>query len=323
MSPATVSKVFNSYSGVSQRTRDKVLREAKELGYTPNNQARTLATKKSWSISLLFSEDLGSGIAHAHFGRILQSFVSRVQNLGYDVVFVNNRLGHSYLDHCRYRGVDGALIAAGPHFTEEIQCVLDSDYTCVSVEEIYPDTYTVICDNYMGAMQALEHLYFLGHRKIAHLAGPGRNIAGKERYKAYLEFHEKKGLPVNPKYVAEADKFVHEAGLLAATELMQRCWDDPPTAIFAAYDELAVALRTVLLERGFRIPGDISLIGFDDLPMAEYLGITTIHQDRVAIGTRAADLLVRLIGGEPVDEQLVTRIPTALVVRDSCARIGE
>ena len=321
-----MSKVFNDYPGVSKRTKDSVLQAAKDLGYMPNNNARTLVTKKSWLISLLFSEDLGSGIAHPHFSMILQSFLSRVQSYGYDVVFVNNRLGQdvvSYLDHCRYRGVDGVLLAAGPHFTEQIQCVLDSDYKCVSVEETYPGKHTVICDNYMGAMQALEYLYFLGHRKIAHLAGPQKNIAGHERYQAYLDFHSQKGLPVNPKYVSEALFFNRKAGISAATELLQRCWDDLPTAVFAAYDELACAAQTVLLERGFRIPKDISLIGFDNLPISEYPGITTINQDRAAIGENAADLLVRLIGEEEPPEPLVTRVPTTLVVRESCARIAD
>ena len=326
LSPSTVSKVINGYAGVSSKTHDKVLGAAKELGYMPNYNARTLVTKKSWLISLLFSEDLGSGIAHPHFSMILQSFISRIQSHGYDVIFVNDRLGSdavSYLDHCRYRGVDGVLIAAGPHFTDQIQCVLDSDYKCVSVEETYPGKNTVICDNYMGATQALEYLYFLGHRRIAHLAGPSKNIAGRERYEAYLEFHARKNLPVNPKYVSEATHFEYNAGIAATTELMQRCWDDPPTAIFASYDELACAAQTVLLERGFRIPMDISLLGFDNLPIAEYPGITTINQDRASIGRCAADRLVQLISGEEPDEPFVTRIPTTLVVRESCARIEE
>lgn len=326
LSAATVSKVLNNYAGISKKTRSTVLQAAKDMEYTPNTNARALVTKKSWLISLLFSEDIGSGIAHPHFSEILQSAITRVQGYGYDVVFVNKRLGKedvSYLDHCRYRGVDGVLIAAGSHFTDEIQCVLDSDYTCVSVEEIYPGKHTVISDNYTGTMQALEYLYFLGHRKIAHIAGPQKSLAGQERYAAYREFLAQKGIAFNPKYVTEAGYFRKDAGVKATTELLQQCWDDMPTAIYAAYDELACAAQMVLLSRGFRIPKDMSIVGFDDLQISEMPGITTVRQDRKLIGESAADMLVRLIEGEPVEEPIVLRLATKLITRSSCARISE
>ncbi len=324
LSAATVSKVFNNYAGVSQKARDVVLQAAKDMDYMPNTNARALVTKKSWLISLLFSEDIGSGIAHPHFSEILQSAITQVQSHGYDVVFVNKRLGRddvSYLDHCRYRGVDGVLIAAGSHFTDEIQCVLDSDYTCVSVEEIYPNRHTVISDNWTGTMQALEYLYFLGHRKIAHIAGPKKRLAGRERYEAYVHFLQQKNIPYNPKYVVEAEYFRKDAGIKASTELMEQCWDDMPTAIFAGYDELACAMQTVLLSRGYRIPKDISIIGFDDLPISETPGITTIRQDRRLIGQTAGDMLVQLIEGEEVKDPMVLRLPTKLIARESCARV--
>ena len=326
LSAATVSKVFNNYAGVSKKSRETVLQAAKDLDYMPNTNARALVTKKSWLISLLFSEDVGSGIAHPHFSGILQSFITRAQGFGYDVVFVNKRLGQddvSYLDHCRYRGVDGVIIAAGSHFTDEIQCVLDSDYKCVSVEEIYPGRHTVISDNWTGTMQALEYLYFLGHRKIAHIAGPQKSLAGRERYEAYVDFLAQKKLPYNPKYVAESSFFRKDAGVKASTELLQQCWDDMPTAIFAGYDELACAAQAVLLSRGFRIPKDMSIIGFDDLPISELPGITTVRQDRSLIGVTAADMLVKLIEGEEIDEPMVMRLPTKLIARESCARIQD
>jgi len=102
---------------------------------------------------------------------------------------------------------------------------------------------------------------------------------------------------------------------------MHKCWNDLPTAIFAAYDDFAYSAYKVLTGRGFRIPDDISVIGFDNLPLSEYIGITSVHQDRVKIGATAADRLVRLISGEPDDEPLVTRVSTDLIVRDTCGRI--
>lgn len=112
-SPATVSKAFNNYKGVNIKTYEKIMEIAKTLDYTPNNNARALVTKKTWLLGVLFSEDVGTGIAHPHFGEILQSFQMRAGQQGYDVVFINKRLETTkpYLEHCLYRGVDGVLFS--------------------------------------------------------------------------------------------------------------------------------------------------------------------------------------------------------------------
>lgn len=327
-SPATVSKAFNNYKSVSEKTYQKIMEVADRLGYTPNNSARALATKKTWLIGVLLSEELHSGITHPHFSEILQSFNTRVGEYGYDIVFVSKRLGNkeaSYLEHCLYRGVDGVLLAVGAKFTDEIQCILDSDLKCVSVERIYPNKYTVISDNRMGSLQALEYLYFLGHRKIAHIACPLDSVAGKERYDAYKEFLNMKGIDFNPKYVVEAKDFTHEAGKEAALELLQNSFDDLPTAVYIAYDDIAYVAMTTFQEKGFRIPDDISVVGFDNIKLAGFTTppLTTIEQDRVAIGRKAADILVSLIEEKSIDEPYEIRIPTKLIMRNSCIRITE
>jgi len=325
-SPATVSKAFNNYNGVNALTYQKIMEAAEKLGYMPNTSARALATKKTWLLGVLFSEEVGSGIAHPHYSEILQNFQSRAGEYGYDVTFINNRLGNrpvSYLEHCLYRGVDGVLLAAGAKYTDEIQCVLSSELKCVSVEMIYPGKYTVISDYRMGSMQALEYLYFLGHRKIAHIACPLSSVAGSERYNAYKEFLKSKGLEENPKYFAQAKEFAHEEGSKAAAELLQKCWDDLPTAVFVAYDDIALAAMTTFQAHGFRIPEDLSVIGFDNVKMSEFTtpALTTIEQDRAAIGKKAADILINLIENNTIDEPFQIRIPTKLIVRNSCARV--
>lgn len=325
-SPATVSKAFNNYSGVNTSTYEKVMEAAEELEYTPNTNARALATKKTWLLGVLFSEDVGTGIAHPHFSEILQSFQSKAGEYGYDVVFVNKRLGNkeaSYLEHCLYRGVDGVLLAAGKKYTDEIQCVLSSDIKCVSVEMVYPDKYTIITDNRMGSMQALEYLYFLGHRKIAHIACPLSSLAGVERYDAYREFLQSKGLEENPKYFVEAEEFIPDAGARAATKLLQQCWDDLPTAVYIGYDDAACSAMTAFQAQGFRIPDDLSIVGFDNLKVTGFTTppLTTIEQDRKTIGEKAADTLIKLIENKEMDEPIDNRIPTKLIARNSCIRV--
>ncbi|MDF2532729.1 MAG: LacI family transcriptional regulator, partial [Clostridia bacterium] len=302
-SPTTVSKAFNNYSGVNAATHKKIMEAADKLGYTPNNNARALATKKTWLLGVLFSEDVNTGIAHPHFSEILQNFQVRAGEYGYDVVFVNKRLGNreaSYLEHCLYRGVDGVLLAANKIFTDEIQSVLSSDIKCVSVETNYPNTHTVISDYRMGSMQAMEYLYFLGHRKIAHIACPLTSVAGQERYDAYKEFLKSKGLEENPKYFVEIKEFKPEEGASAVTQLLQQAWDDLPTAIYCGYDDIACVAMNTLRAQGFRVPEDLSVVGFDNVTISGFTtpALTTIEQDRAAIGQKAADTLIKMIEGK-------------------------
>lgn len=324
--PSTVSKAFNNYSGVNKKTYQRIMEAAEKLGYTMNNNARALATKKTWLIGVLFSEDAGTGIAHPHYSTILQSFKSRAGEYGYDVVFLNKRLGNkeaSYLEHCNYRGVDGVLIAVGAKYEHEIQDVLASNIKRVSIEAIYENNPTVISDYRMGSMQALEYLYFLGHRKIAHIACPLWSLAGYERYEAYKDFLKSKGLEENPKYFVETNSYSLEEGSKAATELIQRCWGDLPTAVYAGYDDIAWTAMTTFQAHGFRVPDDISIIGFDNVTVSGFTlpPLTTIAQDRIAIGQKAADVLIQSIENKEMYEPAEIRIPTKLIVRNSCARI--
>ena len=325
-SPATVSKALNNYSGVNKKTYERILGAARDMGYTANANARSLVTKKSWLIGVLFSDDVDTGISHPHFSGILQSFQSSVGSKGYDVIFVNKVLGDkkvSFYEHCMLRRVDGVMIAASKKYTSEVQSVVDSKLKLVSVEMPYPGKHTIICDNEMGSLQALEHLYFLGHRKIAHIAAPLFSTAGMERYSAYRKFLEDKGLEYKPHYVVEAPSYTHESGWMAIEKMISQCWNDMPTAVFVAYDELACSAIAYLQQRGFRIPKDFSIIGFDDLEIASFTSppLSTIRQDRVTIGELAADRLIRLIEGKPGEEPKEMRIPTSLVIRGTCARI--
>ncbi len=324
---STISKVINNYSGVSEKTKKIVLEAIQELDFTPNTTARTLATKKSWLIAIIFGEEKGFGITHPHFSGILKGFQEKAATYGYDTVFLNSFMGEkklSYLEHCKYRNVDGVLVALSSKFTETISSLVDSDIPIVSVETIYEGVPTVISDNKSGSKQALEHLYLLGHRKIAHIASSisTKTQSGMERYEAYREFLEKNDIEYNPLYVVEASKYTREAGEIATNRLLQQCWDDLPTAIFTSYDDYAAACIDVLSARGFSVPTDISVVGFDDSPYASYIrpALTTVRQDRNEIGAKAAQVLVSIIEKKDIDVPIITRIPTELTVRQTTIR---
>ncbi|MCL2034249.1 MAG: LacI family transcriptional regulator [Oscillospiraceae bacterium] len=323
-SPATVSKAFNSYPGINQKTFDKIMQTAKEIGYIPNSTARALTTKKSWLVGMLFSEELFTGIKHPHFGEIFSSAQIHLGKAGYDVVFINNALGGeniSYLEHCRYRGVDGVFMAASASFGKAVQCIVDSDVKMVSVEFPYPQKYSVLSENYNGAMLAMEHLRSLGHRKIACISGPLFSPAAAERYQGYRDFLSAHAMHFNPGLVVEATEFTAADGYDAVAKLVSVA-KDKFTAIFATYDDWACAAINYLRENGYKVPEDISVVGFDDLVHAEFAGLTTIRQDREKIGCIAADVLIAQMQDMALDFPHDVRVPTSLVVRSSCSGIA-
>lgn len=322
-SPATVSKAFNSYRGINKKTYNKIMDTARRMGYTPNITARTLITKKSWLVGILFSEDVFTAIKGPHFGEIVSSAQIQLGKAGYDVVFINNHLGGgnvSYLEHCQYRGVDGVIIAAPAPFGESVRCLIESPVKMVSVETTYPNKYSVISENYNGAMLAMEHLYSLGHRKIAHIAVPLHSLAAKERYKGYCDFLSSKNLPFEPDLVIEAGDYFNPAGYDAALRLLQKS-KGRFTALFAAYDDVALAAMNCFKANGLSVPDDVSVVGFDDMSHTEIAGLTTIRQNREKIGCLAADVLIAQMQDAALDFDYDIRVPTSLVPRLSCRAI--
>lgn len=321
-SAATVSKVFNGYSDVSEKTRRKILDTAAELGYIPNGHARSLTTKRSWTIGVLYIEPSGAGILHPFFGGVIEGFKQVATAKGYDLMFLSKDIGgreHGYLEHCKIRGIDGVVVilpdAADPYYEE----LLNASLPCVLLDQQSTVKSTVYSDNVEGSRQAVKYLYGLGHRHIAHLGG-GPTFAGGQRLTGYLEAMQELSLPVRSEYIVQASyDYTVESGEAAMEELLRA--KERPTAVVAAGDNLAVGAMRTVKRHGLRVPEDISLVGFDDIQMARYLtpALTTIRQDTYALGSRAADMLIYSIeGGEHVQSDI---IPVKLVVRESCCAI--
>lgn len=324
-SPATVSKAFNSYPGVSRKTYDKIMTAAKTMGYTPNSTARALSTKKSWLVGMLFSQELATGIIHPHFSEIVSNAQIALGKAGYDVVFINNFFGgeteaSSYLEHCRYRGVDGVILAASARFGHAVECIVESDLKMVSVEMTYPCKYSVISENYNGSYMAMDYLYSLGHRAIAYISVPMDSLAAPERYQAYRDFLAAKGIAFDPTLVVEATEYSGPAGYDAATRLLAAC-KGRFTALFAAWDDIAIASIAHFRASGLRVPEDISVIGFDDLAHSEIAELTTIRQNREKIGNMAAKVLIAQMHSLPLEYPYDVRVPTSLVQRSTCAAL--
>ncbi len=327
-SAATVSKVLNNYKDVGEATREKVLAVAKEMGYIPNLTARSLKTNRSYLVGVVFSEDMGIGLEHQFFSVVLENFRQHIGKYGYDTVFINNTLGTNkigYLDHCKYRNVDGVFIITTHPGDVDVNKLIESSIKCVTTDLILENTPTVISDNYEGSLLAVNHLYENGHRKIGHIAAQQHSIAGLERYEGYQIALRKLGIEPDPQYFIESPEFKYQETYEVAIEYIER-FDRTtmPTAIYVASDVMAIATIRALESKGYSVPEDVSIIGFDDISLAEYSrpALTTIRQKKDLIGITVADTLVKSIEHGEVPKGVI-RMPVELVQRDTVKKINQ
>lgn len=315
----TVSKALNNYSDVSEKTKAKIVQAAAEMGYLPNAHAQSLSTKRSWTIGVMFSEAHGVGMMHPFFNAIIESFRKATEQQGYDLIFASRNLRNrdmSYLEHFRHRAVDGIVVICSDQLDLHVQELIQSTIPIVVVDMYSPDCSVVYSDNITGGRLAVEHLYELGHRRIAHIAGDTTTDAGAARIEGYKQAMTQFGLPIPDGYIANGGLFSGEEGKRAMQELL--VLPDRPTAVFAAGDQMAIGAIEAIHEAGLQIPTDISLVGYDDIEMAKYITpkLTTVRQDTETIGQQAASVLIEQI----VDKQRMTTqdvIPVELIVRHS------
>lgn len=323
-SPTTVSKVFNNYTDVRKQTRQAILQAAKELGYLPNAHARTLTTKKSWTIGVLFVESSGIGMQHPFFSAVIESFKQAVVNKGYALMFISKDVGgkqSGYLENCKIRGVDGVVVVLSDYEDPYFRELLDSDIPCVILDYETSQAHTVYSDNERGSYLAVEYLHSLGHRKIAHISGGTNTFAGSKREQGYELAISKLNLEKQDSYIVNGGFFSIESGYAAMMQLLDL--EDRPTAVFAAGDHLALGAVRAAKERGLHIPEDLSIIGFDNIDLSQYItpALTTIGQDTALLGNEAAQILIRSIDN-PSDVAESMMLPVRLVVRDSCGIVN-
>jgi len=322
-SPTTVSKVFNNYRDVSAKTRQIILAAAQEMAYTPNSHARTLTTKRSWTLGILFIEPTGFGLKHPFFGGVIEGFKEAAVSKGYDLMFISKDIGgkrNSYLQHCRMRAVEGVVVIQSDGSDPNLVQLLGSAIPCVLLDAEFAKAGTVSSDNEDGGRQAVHYLQKLGHRKIAHIAGGADTFAGSPRKRGYERALAEGKLALNPDYVIHASNdYSVDSGYKAMTRLLEL--EDRPTAVFAAGDNLAIGAMQAIREKGLTVPDDISVVGFDDIETARYLtpALTTVHQDMVQLGHQAADMVIAAI--ETHKPLHTVQVPVKLAVRQSCKKL--
>ncbi|KUP09759.1 LacI family transcriptional regulator [Bacillus coahuilensis m2-6] len=322
-SVTTVSKAINNYSDVSEKTKKAILQAVEDMNYLPNSSARTLSTKKSWTIGVIFVESLGIGIKHPFFNEVIESFKQAVEVFEYDLLFASRNLhgsNKSYLEHFRYRGVDGVVVVCSDIHNEQVRELMANSLPSVVIDLSSTTSSVVYSDNITGSKLAVVHLYSLGHRRIAHIAGHESTFAGQERQKGFIRAMEELSLPVLDDYIVNGQFFSEQGGYDAMKRLLSL--EEPATGIFVAGDNMAIGAIEAIREAGFDVPKDFSIIGFDDINIAKLIHpkLTTIKQQTDLIGKRSAELLLEQINTkEKLTKQI--KVPVKLVERDSCRKI--
>ncbi|MDR7274529.1 LacI family DNA-binding transcriptional regulator [Catenuloplanes atrovinosus] len=320
VSVATVSRVFNTPEVVSRATRQRVEAAAAEIGYLPNESARTLATKKSNMIGLVWDTDhRRSGWRHPFLQEILVALKTALSAHGLHLLLLATGADapDRHLAAVRRHNLDGVVLIDNGSRDPAVLALADAGIPCVALDLPLtgPCCTYVTSDNAGGARQAVAHLLHRGHRRIATISGPSRPGPGADRlagFRAELAAH---GVPLPPDYVVEGDYYL-DSGRAATHRLLRL--DTPPTAVFAAGDEMAVGALQAATDAGLRVPGDLAIVGFDDIELAALLppGLTTIAQDRAGFGTAAAEALISMIQSSPdtAPPPPIT-LPTRLVPR--------
>jgi DNA-binding LacI/PurR family transcriptional regulator len=315
VSHQTVSRVLNDFPKIRPATRERVLAAIEELGYRRNTAARTLVTRRSGTIGVI-TADMN------HFGpaNIMLGLESASRAAGYSLSLaglpeISATSLRTAVDHVLDQAVEAVVMIVAHRAALTLAQSLQIGIPLILVEgDLSATPLTAGVDQIAGARLATDHLLDLGHQSVLHLPGPADWLEATARREGWRMALEDRGVPV-PEVMAEGD-WTSRSGYLAGREL---CESRTATAVFAANDQMALGLLRALHEAGLRVPEDVSVVGFDDLPESSYFTppLTTIRQDLLLLGHRTMALVLRALAGEVnASEPLVEPL---LIVRSSTA----
>ena len=295
VSTATVSKALNGYGDVGAETAVRIKQTAMRLHYMPNAAARMLKTNTSHNIGVVFEDETMSGLTHEYFSHILNSAKNELEDYGYDITFISQKVGgNSFLQHCRYRRVDGVLIASVDFTNPQVRELVMSEFPTVTIDYAFDSHSCVLSDNTEGAFELVSYLYQMGHRKIAFIHGEMTSVTIKRLTGFYKAAKELK-LHIPEEYVLESR--YHD--IRKAAERLRELLDlpDPPTAIMFPDDYTYIGCIPVLENLGVSVPEDLSCVGYDGIPMSQMIRpkLTTMKQDAEEIGRVSARKLIQII----------------------------
>ncbi len=322
VSTSTVSHVINETRYVSPATRERVLAAMKELNYQHNRLASSLRNRKTQAIGVLVPNS-----ANPYFAEILTGIEAACYERDYHIILGNAnddpQREQSYLEVLLSRQVDGILLISTGSFDSSIRLLSENKTPTVMVDRSteLATVDEIFTDNRAGGLQATNHLISLGHRRIGCVTGPSFLTPSAARVQGYREAFAEAQLPLCEDWVVVGD-FQHRGGYDATRQLL--ALDEPPTAIFACNDLMAVGVMAAIQAFGLRVPEDISVIGYDDIPLASYANprLTTVSQPARELGQLAVERLLERLQ-DPDAPARHEMLPVSLIIRDSCSALGE
>ncbi|MCS7239938.1 MAG: LacI family transcriptional regulator [Candidatus Bipolaricaulota bacterium] len=318
VSRSTVSRVINGQPHVRAETKARVLAAVERLGYRPHPIARSLATRRTKVVSMLIPESLTKLFSDQFFAILLQGAVHACNTRGYQMVLAlfddPRRQEELYRQLLQNGYVEGAVVASAAPDDPVIQALREDGIPVVAVGK-QPGLPYVDVNNYGGARMATEHLLSLGYRRIATITGPLSHLHVQDRLAGYRDALKAHGIPYEEELVVEGG-FTEVGAMAAVAKLLPL----RPEAIFVQSDTMAAGVMRALRSHGLRVPEDVAVVGFDDIPLASLLDppLTTVRQPIRLLGFMAVELLVDLLDGHNPGPRENTVLPVELVVRSSC-----
>lgn len=316
---STVSRYLNGQLRVSPATEAKVLEAVAELGYVPNAPARNLARRRSGVIGFVVPE-----ISNPYFGSIADYVVEAVERHGRLVLLCSHRSQSvkqsSYIDLLDSGAIDGMLYLGSFRSNERLAAAITDGLPVVVVDEPIaglPPVSSVVMDDYAGGYQATSYLVALGHRRIAFVSGPAELGSVQERYRGYCDALRVGGIDAEGQ-VNLAGQFTEQFGMSALPHLLAAA--QPPTAAFVASDYIALGVLSAAEMHGINVPGDLSIVGFDDIRFSQYVRprLTTIRSPVDRLAQQGVELLFERLH-DPQAPARTQVLPVELVIRESAA----
>lgn len=323
VSITTVSRVINGSNKVNGETRERVQKAMLQLDYQPNRVAQRLRTSggRSKLLGLIIPD-----IQNQFYSNIVRGIEDVTYGHDYAVILCNSDENPNkerfYLEVLRSESVDGIILPPIHQFGEEIENLIDLGIpiVCVDRKLMRKNVDTVVIGNEKGGYDAVSHLVELGHKKIAILTSSLQFSSFAERQKGYERALKENGIEIDKRLIKEGDPRSLETARSLTEELLDL--DEPPTAIFATNNLMTLGVLEALNKHNLRIPEDISIVGFDDLPWAKAISppLTAVKQPAYEMGKKAAELFFKRVE-DPSIESVEVVLEAKLIIRESTAKI--
>lgn len=316
VAPITVSRVINNSGYINNKTREKVEAAIAKLGYVPNVLARSLKSKRTNTLALVVTD-----ITNPFFTIIARGVEDTAGNAGFNVIFCNTDENQekedNYVQVILQKQVDGVLLVPVGSNTKSLQIIRDQGTPLIILDRRLEtnDVDVVRGDSIGGAKQLTQHLIDLGHQRIALITGPHNVSTAEDRLIGFKQTMEANGL--RDIYQSHYGGFTQTSGYSLTKEIFSK--DPKPTAIFAANNLIAIGVLRALKELGFRVPEDVALVSFDDIPenLTMFPFMTAVSQPSYEMGKTATELLISRIKNESAPGFQEIIFPVEFIKRES------